>query len=353
MGEFGQVFRDVMLDSSFCSGPHVESFENDFANFIGSSNAIGVNSGTSALHLALLACDIGPGDEVIAPAMTFLATVSAIKYSGATPVLVDVEKDTYCINPELIEEAITEKTKAIIVVHLYGHAANVRAIRKIAQKYNLVIIEDAAQAHGASMEGIKCGKLGDIAAFSFYPGKNLGACGEAGAVVTDDQVKADKVRAMRDWGQIDKGNHHYEGFNYRMDGLQGAFLGIKLKHLKKWTSSRIDIAQQYKESLNGVENIILPQTRKDCIHVFHIFAILVSQRDQILERMKAIGIHCGIHYPVSIHLHRNMYDLGYSLGDFPVAEMIASKELSLPLHPYLSESVIDYITKSLKVEMIH
>lgn len=348
MGEFEQVFRDVMLDSSFCSGPHVESFENDFANFIGSSHAIGVNSGTSALHLSLLACDIGPGDEVIAPAMTFLATASAIKYSGATPVLVDVEKDTYCINPELIEEAITEKTKAIIVVHLYGHAADVKTIRKIAQKYNLVIIEDAAQAHGASMEGINCGKLGDIAAFSFYPGKNLGACGEAGAVVTDDQAKADKVRAMRDWGQIDKGNHHYEGFNYRMDGLQGAFLGIKLKHLKKWTSSRISIAENYLKKFQEFEKIKMPQIRENCIHVFHIFAVLLSERDKILNQMKERGIFCGVHYPSPIHLHKNMHVLGYGLGDFPIAEMIAKEELSLPLHPYLSENDIIYIVQSLK-----
>ena len=232
MGEFEKAFKKVMSESSFCSGPYVESFENDFAKYIGSSNAIGVNSGTSALHLCLLACDIGNGDEVIVPAMTFIATISAIKYTGATPVLVDIEQDTYCINPQLIEEAITEKTKAIILVHLYGHAADVKASRKIAQKYNLVIIEDAAQAHGASIEGESCGTLGDMAAFSFYPGKNLGACGEAGAVVTNDDEKAEKVRSMRDWGQVGKGNHLDEGFNYRMDGLQGALLGIKLKYLE-------------------------------------------------------------------------------------------------------------------------
>ena len=241
MGELEQAFKKVMVESSFCSGPHVENFESNFAEYVGSSNAVGVNSGTSALHLSLLACDIGIGDEVIAPAMTFMATVSAVEYCGATPVLVDVEKDTYCIDPSLIEAAITEKTRAIIVVHLYGHSANMLAIREIANKYNLKIIEDAAQAHGSSFLGNRCGTLGDLAAFSFYPGKNLGACGEAGAIVTNDDEKAEKVRSMRDWGQVGKGNHIYKGFNFRMDGIQGAILGIKLKYLEEWTSSRVQL----------------------------------------------------------------------------------------------------------------
>ena len=353
MGELEQAFKRVMVESSFCSGPHVENFECNFAKYVGSSNAVGVNSGTSALHLSLLACDIGIGDEVIAPAMTFMATVSAIEYCGSTPVLVDVEKDTYCIDPSLIEAAITEKTRAIIVVHLYGHSANMLAIRKIANKYNLKIIEDAAQAHGSSFLGNRCGTLGDLAAFSFYPGKNLGACGEAGAIVTNDDEKAEKVRSMRDWGQVGKGNHIYKGFNFRMDGIQGAILGIKLKYLEEWTSSRIKIAKLYRENLSGLENIELPQTRENCVHVFHIFAVLVSQRDQILERMKKKGIQCGTHYPVPIHLHRSMYDLGYTLGEFPVAEMIAAKEISLPLHPHLSDSEIAYISESLNNSISH
>ena len=348
MGEFEQVFKNVMLDSSFCSGPYVESFENDFAKFIGSSNAIGVNSGTSALHLALLAYDIGPGDEVIAPAMTFLATISAIKYAGANPVLVDIEQDTYCINPVLIEEAITEKTKAIIAVHLYGHVADMKAIRQIAQKYDLVIIEDAAQAHGAFTDGHSCGTLGDMAAFSFYPGKNLGACGEAGAVVTNDDERAAKVRSMRDWGQVGKGNHLYEGFNYRMDGLQGAFLEIKLKYLEEWTLARIEIAQKYLNAFQDIEKIIKPKTRQNCVHVFHIFAILIPQRDKILEKMTQHKICCGVHYPIPIHCHKNMKCLGYKNGAFPNAEYLAQNELSLPLHPNLTDYDIEFISETLK-----
>jgi dTDP-4-amino-4,6-dideoxygalactose transaminase len=348
MGELERAFKEVMSDSTFSSGPHVETFEKDFAKFIGTSNAIGVSSGTSALHLSLVACDIGLGDEVIAPAMTFMATVSAIKYSGATPVLVDVEKETYCIDPSLIKAAITERTKAIIVVHLYGQACDIKTIRKIADQHNLIIIEDAAQAHGASLGEKRCGTIGDLAAFSFYPGKNLGACGEAGAVVTNDQLKADKIRAMRDWGQVNKGNHVYEGFNYRMDGLQGAFLGVKLKHLDQWTQTRILRAKLYKSLLGSLEEIKLPKSRENSVHVFHIFAVLISDRDKILMKMKAQGIYCGIHYPTPIHLHKNMQDLGYMIGEFPIAERIAKEEISLPLYPNLSESDLEYISQSLK-----
>tara|TARA_B100001057_G_C22860027_1_gene954125 strand:- start:2597 stop:3712 length:1116 start_codon:yes stop_codon:yes gene_type:complete len=348
MGELETAFKNVMSESSFSSGPHVEAFERDFAEFVGASDAIGVNSGTSALHLSMLACGIGIGDEVIAPAMTFIATVSAIKYTGAKPVIVDIDPDTYCINPKQIEAAITEKTKAIIVVHLYGQAADMYAIRAIADSHNLVIIEDAAQAHGASIGKTNCGNMGDLAAFSFYPGKNLGACGEAGAIVTNDRSKTEKIRSMRDWGQLGKGNHFYEGFNYRMDGLQGAFLGIKLKYLKQWSESRINVASLYKNLLNKSDTIKLPYTRENSVHVFHIFAVLVSNRDEILKKMKARGIHCGIHYPTPIHLHNNMGDLSHKVGDFPVAEKVSKEEISLPIHPSLSEKDVNYISENLK-----
>ena len=346
-GELEEAFREILTTCSFCSGPAVNAFEQKFASYSSSLECIGVNSGTSALHLALLAAGVKPGDEVIAPAMTFLATVAAIEYAGATPVLLDVEADNYCLDPSRLRSAITEKTRAIIPVHLYGQPADMPTIIAIAKEQNIPVIEDAAQAHGASLHGRPCGAMGAFAAFSFYPGKNLGACGEAGAITTNDPNKAQLLRSMRDWGQEGKSNHTNPGFNYRMDGLQGAFLNIKLKHLNEWTETRNRVASLYRELLDGEERIHLPSLRQGAVHSYHIFAVLTPERDRIASEMREAGIGCGRHYPVPIHLHPTSAKLGYSKGDFPVAERIASEELSLPIYPELTNEQVVRVAETL------
>jgi dTDP-4-amino-4,6-dideoxygalactose transaminase len=337
----------VIRSSNFCSGPAVATFEKQFARFVGTRYCIAVNSGTSALHLALLAAGIGEGDEVIAPAMTFMATVAAIQYTGATPKLVDIEADSFCLSPKSIEQAITDKTRAIIPVHLYGLPARMSEILAIAEKNDILVIEDAAQAHGAKIGGENCGNLGDLATFSFYPGKNLGACGEGGAVTTDNEDFARLIRSMRDWGQEGKGNHINPGFNYRMDGLQGAALSVKLQYLDKWTKERQRAAARYRELLTE-ESIELQIERKEANHVYHIFAILTKERDQISEALQANDISYGIHYPTPIHLQPSFSSLGYSQGDFPMAECIANEELSLPIYPEITDEQIAHVVKHLK-----
>ena len=341
-------FKEILKSCNFCSGPAVEEFESKFTQLIQTNHTVGVNSGTSALHLALLASKIGEGDEVIVPAMSFLASLASIEYSKAKPVVVDIEADTYCLDPQKVESAITEKTKAIMAVHLYGQPASMLILRIIADKYGLILIEDSAQAHDASLEGVSCGVLGDMAAFSFYPGKNLGACGEAGAITLNCTKQAALLRSMRDWGQKGKGNHINPGFNYRMDGIQGAFLSIKLKYIREWTDSRIRIANQYLKLLEDEENVKLPSKRDGARHVYHIFAILVPNREFVLSKMKSLGVDCGIHYPVPIHLHPFYKHLGYQNGDFPVAENVAKKEISLPIYPELTNEQQLYVVKNLK-----
>lgn len=346
--ELEEAFKEILASCAFCSGPAVDAFEKEFAAFTGSREAIGVNSGTSALHLALLAAGVGPGDEVVAPAMTFLATVAAIEYAGAKPVLADVEPDTYCLDATRVEAVLTDKTKAIIPVHLYGQPADVPSLLPLAKQRNLTVIEDAAQAHGASLDGLSCGAMGDLAAFSFYPGKNLGACGEAGAVTTGDAEKARFIRSMRDWGQEGKGVHVNPGFNHRMDGLQGAFLSIKLKRLREWTDARIRLADTYRELLADLEEIQLPVLRPGARHAHHVFAVLTPDRDRVAARMKEAGVSCGVHYPVPIHLHPSTRHLGYARGDFPQAERLAEQELSLPLYPELAEEQAAYVADALR-----
>jgi dTDP-4-amino-4,6-dideoxygalactose transaminase len=341
------AMRKIIRSSSFCSGPAVTDFEKQFSDFVGSRHCIAVNSGTSALHLALLASGIGDGHEVIAPAMTFVATIAAIQYTGATPKLVDVEPDSFCLDPEKLEEAITDKTRAIIPVHLYGLPAKMSEILAIAKKNDILVVEDAAQAHGAKIGGMNCGNLGDLATFSFYPGKNLGACGEGGAVTTDNEDFARLIRSMRDWGQEGKGKHVNPGFNYRMDGLQGAALSVKLQYLDNWTKERQRVAARYRKLL-AEESIGLQSERAEAEHVYHIFAILAKERDQISKAMQANKISCGIHYPTPIHLQPSFSSLGYARGDFPIAERIANEELSLPIFPEITDEQIDHVVKHLK-----
>jgi dTDP-4-amino-4,6-dideoxygalactose transaminase len=325
----------VILSNAYASGPFVESFEEDFANFCGSKYCIAVSSGTSALHLALLSHGVSPGDEVITVPNSFIATSWAITYCGAKPIFVDVDSSNWLIDVDLIEEKITPRTKAILPVHLYGHPTNINAINKIAKKYNLEVIEDAAQAHASQYYKKRVGGMGNTACFSFYPGKNLGAFGEGGAVVTDSFEVATIIRKLRDHGQTKKYHHDMVGFNYRMDGIQGAVLGVKLKHLQQWTDARNEIAEIYNSRLSHIKNIQIPTTKKNVVSSYHIYAIHLDERDRLMEYMQENNISVGLHYPVPIHLQEAYRDLNHQLGDFPNAEKNANCCLSLPMFPEL------------------
>ena len=325
-----------VLDSAqFILGDEVATFEREFAAYCGATDAIGLNSGTSALHLALLAAGIGPGDEVITVPFTFVATAAAIEYARATPVFVDIDPETYTMAPGAIERAITPRTRAIIPVHLYGHPADMDPILDIARRRSLIVIEDAAQAHGAEYKGRRCGSMGSMAAFSFYPGKNLGAYGEGGAVVTSDPVLAKRIRVMRSWGEERRYEHNVKGFNYRMDGIQGAILRVKLRHLEAWTEARraraIDYARAFAD--NGIAT---PVERPACRHVYHVYAVRLAHRDATRGALQVAAIQTGVHYPIPIHLQPAYADLGYTRGDFPVSEEAASQVLSLPMFPEMT-----------------
>ena len=345
--EIDAAIGEVLDNAAFILGPAVSRFEEKFAAYVGTKHALGVNSGTSALHLALLAAGIGPGDEVIAPAMTFVATASAIDYTGARPVLVDVDPVTYTIDPARIEAAITPRTKAIMPVHLYGQCADMDPILEIAKRRGLLVIEDAAQAHGAKYRGRMAGSMGDLAGFSFYPGKNLGAYGEGGAVTTARDDFARTIRMLRDWGAEKKYHHVLKGYNYRMEGIQGAVLGVKLSHLERWTEARRSAAACYRDRLAGLPELVPPKEQEACRHVFHVFAVLVPRRDEVLARLQGAGVGVGIHYPQPVHLLPCFADLGYSKGDFPEAERIAAMELSLPLFPELTATQIGKVADAM------
>lgn len=337
-----------VLDSGhFVAGRHVAAFEEDFARYCGTACAVAVNSGTSALHLALLACGIGRGDEVVTVSMTFAATVAAILYTGATPVLVDVDEETWTIDAAAVEQAITPRTKAIIPVHLHGRLAAMDDLMKIAQRHHLIVIEDAAQAHGAAQENRRAGSIGHIGCFSFYPAKNLGACGEGGAVVTNDRTVADTIRSLRDWGQSGKYNHVRKGFNYRMDEIQAAILGVKLRHVEAWTKARQDRAARY-DALLAPHGILTPAVpAKTEEHVYHVYAIRVADRDGTRARLQQAGIATGIHYPVPVHRQGAYADLGYRQGQLPVSEALAREFLSLPIYPELSDAAVDAVAAEL------
>lgn len=346
MEEIKEALGRVAESGFYVLGPEVEAFEERFAAFTGARHAICVNSGTSAIHLALLAAGVSEGDEVVVPAMTFIATAMAVSYTGARPVCVDV--DRFCtMNPEAVEEAITPKTKAVLPVHLYGQPADMDPINKIAEKNGVAVIEDAAQAHGAAYKNRRCGNLASAAAWSFYPGKNLGALGEGGAVTTEDSGIAEKCRMLRDWGQRSKGEHILKGFNYRMDGFQGAVLGVKLGRLEEWTEMRIAAARAYREKLSGVRGVGLPAVREGSRHVNHVFAVMVENRDEVAARLRERGVGVSVHYPCPVHLHPCYGELGYKKGDFPVAEKIAETELSLPMFPGITAEQVDFVTEAL------
>lgn len=333
--EVDAAIKGVLNSCQFTLGDEVAAFEQEFSRYCQSEWGVGVNTGTSALHLALLAAGVGSGDEVITVPFTFVATVSAIDYTGAKPVLVDIKPDTLTMDPVAFEAAITPKTKAVIPVHLYGLPADMDPIVEIARRHNLVVIEDAAQAHGAELNGRRVGSLGDMACFSFYPGKNLGAYGEGGMVVTQNAEWARKVRMLRDWGAQKKYHHEIKGYNFRMEGLQGAVLRVKLKHLERWTEDRRSLARQYDEVLQeaGVVRQSVPQGRR---HVYHVYAVRSADRGRWQEQLSAQGIQTGIHYPTPVHLLPAFADLGYQVGAFPHSEKAAQEVLSLPMFPELS-----------------
>ncbi|KQN74640.1 DegT/DnrJ/EryC1/StrS family aminotransferase [Devosia sp. Leaf64] len=334
--EVEQAVIEVLASGQYVLGREVEAFEEEFAAFCGSKHGIAVNSGTSALHLALLAADIGPGDEVITTPLTFVATASAIVSVGAIPVFVDIDPLTLTLDPVKVEAAITERTRAILPVHLYGQMADMDPLRLLAHRFGLVIVEDACQAHGAEYFGRRAGSIGMAGCFSFYPGKNLGACGEGGFVTTNSDAAAERIRRLRDWGQLERYHHVEKGFNYRMDAIQGAILRIKLRYLEGWTETRRALGQYYGQQLAGVPGIDLPLEAEGRRHVYHVFAIRLPERDALASRLGKAGIQTGLHYPVPVHLQHAYADLGYRRGDFPEAEAAATEVLSLPIYPELS-----------------
>jgi len=338
----------VLETSSFVLGPAVADFEKRFAPYCGVKHAACVNTGTSALHLAMRVLNIGAGDEVIAPAMTFIATVAAVDYTGARPVLIDVDPVTCTMDPSKIEAAITPRTKAILPVHLYGQCADMDPILAIAQKHGIPVVEDCAQAHGAEYKGRRAGSMGILGCFSFYPGKNLGAYGEGGAVVTNNAGLDKMVRILRDWGCGSRYHHDFKGYNYRMEGIQGAVLGVKIKYIERWTEARRQAAAYYREKLAGVPGVRMTGEGAERRHVYHIFAVLVKNRDAVVQKMQDVGIGVGIHYPIPVHLQKCFTELGYQTGVFPIAEQIGNQEMTLPLYPEITTAQMDEVIAALK-----
>ncbi len=333
--EIDTAVLKVLDSTQFILGNEVAALELEFANYCHAGFGVALNTGTSALHLALLAAGIGAGDEVITIPMTFVATTAAISYTGAKPVFVDIDPLTYTIDVTQIEAAITAKTKAILPVHLYGQPADMDPILDIARRHNLIVIEDAAQAHGAEYKGRRVGSIGDIGCFSFYPGKNLGAYGEGGMAVTNNPEYDHKMRMLRDWGQESRYHHVLKGYNYRMDGIQGAILRVKMQYIEAWTEARIACAANYNHLL-AASDLVLPTAMPHNRHVYHVYALRSPQRDALQQSLQAQEIQTGIHYPIPVHLQPSYADLGYKLGDFPQSELVASEELSLPMYPELT-----------------
>jgi len=353
--------EQVLRKGNFILGEEEKKFEEEFARYCGTKYAVGVNSGTDALFLALLSLGAGKADEVIVPAFTYIASALAVSYTGAKPVFVDIEEGTYNLNVKKVEKAITKKTKAIMPVHLYGHSVNMEPLLELAKKYNLKIVEDCAQAHGAiykfpgtrhSLDFARdrqapgtrrVGSIGDAGCFSFYPTKNLGAAGDGGMVVTDNQNLFDKLLMLRDYGRKSRYEHIIKGYNSRLDTLQAVILSAKLKRLDKWNQMRRQNAGLYCQLLKEKRGIILPQEERYCRHVYHIFAIRIKNREHVLERLKEEGISALVHYPIPLHLQEAYRELNYKRGDFPVAERVSKEVISLPMYPHLGEKDIQQI----------
>ena len=340
--ELDAVIAKTLDNCSFCLGPDVVQFERDFAAYCGAQHALGFNSGTSALHIAMLLLNVGPGDEVISTPATFVATSWAISYVGARPVYVDIDDKTFTLDPKLVERAITPRTKAIMPVHLYGHPCDLNPLLEICRKHNLPLVEDAAQAHGAKYHGQVVGTFGALSGFSFYPGKNLGACGEGGALVTNDAAYAARARSLREHGSTQRYYHDEVGFNYRMEGIQGAVLGVKLKHLDHWTRERRRVAKRYHELLADTP-LQLPLEADYAESAYHLYVVRHPRRDDLKKHLEANQVGCALHYPLPLHLQKCYQSLGYKAGDFPVAEKAARECLSLPIYPELTEEQIQRV----------
>jgi dTDP-4-amino-4,6-dideoxygalactose transaminase len=335
----------VIENTSFILGPEVRAFEAAFAEYVGARACIGVNSGTAALQLALMAAGIGAGDEVIVPSFTFFATAEAVSVLGATPVFVDIDPISYTITADVIESAITSRTRAIIPVHLYGQTVDLMPILELAAKHNLHVIEDAAQAHGAEYKGKRVGALGSAGCFSFYPSKNLGAYGEAGAVVTNDEELATRLRLLRDHGSTSKYAHAIVGYNFRLEEIQAAVLNVKLPHLNEWNDARRANAARYNAALAHT-GLVMPREMDYARHVFHVYAVQSDNRDDLQKRLMAAGVQTGVHYPIPIHLQPAYASLDYQRGDLPVTEALAERVLSLPMFPELTEEQINRVAEA-------
>jgi len=356
--EIDSSIQKVIDKTAFILGEAVENFEKDFASAQNVKYCLGTSSGTDANHLVLWGLGIGPGVEVIIPANTFIATAWGATLCGATPVFVDCHPESYNIDPAKVEEKITSKTKAIVAVHLYGQSADLDPLKEIAKKHNLILVEDAAQAHLAEYKVKPIGGLTAAASFSYYPGKNLGAFGEAGAVTTNDEELYNRVKKLREHGQSQKYHHDSYGHNYRMEGIQGAVLGVKLKHLNDWTNGRRKVAQKYKDGLKDIKQIVLPKEMSYAKHVYHLFVIQVNSgnvdqssklRDQLKDYLTEKGISVGLHYPIPLHEQKCFEGLGYKKGDFPITEKLAETGLSLPMFPELSDEQIMYVIENIKI----
>jgi dTDP-4-amino-4,6-dideoxygalactose transaminase len=340
--EVDRAVLSVLASSQYVLGPEVEAFEREFAAAHGVTAAVAVNTGTSALHIALLAADVGPGDEVITVPMTFTASGAAIAYTGATPVFVDVESDSFTMDLSAVEAKVTPRTKAILPVHLYGQPADMNALTRLADKHGLTVIEDAAQAHLAEAGDRRVGGIGHAAAFSFYPGKNLGAYGEGGMATTNDPELARRMRLLRDWGQEQKYHHKMIAYNYRMDAIQGAILRVKLRHLEEWTGARRRVAEIYQRRLANL-GVRPAQEIPGRRHVYHVFSIFHPRRDELQKFLGSRGIQTGKHYPVPLHLQECFAHLGYLKGDFPISEQIADEQLSLPIYPEMNDAAVETV----------
>ena len=346
--ELDQAYQHVMESGWYILSREVEAFEQEFAAYVGAKHCIGVGNGLEALQLILMGYGIGPGDEVIVPANTYIASWLAVSYTGATPVPVEPDETSYNINPGLIEAAITPRTKAIMPVHLYGQPVQMQKIWQIAEKHGLKIVEDAAQTHGGWYRDRMAGNLGDAAGFSFYPTKNLGAFGDAGAIVISDDELADRVRVLRNYGSRKKYYNEVKGHNSRLDPLQAAFLRVKLKHLDDWNKRRAQIAQYYLDNLRLIPDLGLPHVPADIVPVWHIFVISHPERDRLQEFLKEQGIGTLIHYPVPPHLSDAYQDLGYQAGDFPITEKMSNTFLSIPIGPHLSMGDAEYVSEKIR-----
>ncbi|WP_089321190.1 DegT/DnrJ/EryC1/StrS family aminotransferase [Pontibacter ummariensis] len=344
--EVFEAFEKVYENTAFSGGPFVEEFEQGFAAFCGTKYAVGVNNGTSALHLAMLALGIGPGDEVIVPANTFIATAWGVSYTGATPVFVDCTSDTWQLDTTKIEDKITSNTKAIVGVHLYGQPFNIEAVAAVCKKYKLFMLEDGAQAQGARYKGIPVGGFGEMACFSFYPGKNLGACGEAGGVTTNNEAYYKHLLSLRNHGSVVRYYHNEVGYNMRMGGLESASLNVKLKYITAWNNRRRAIAKQYQQQITSPK--IQLQVQPDWVEsVYHLFVVTTADRDGLLKYLNEKSIFPGLHYPVPCHLQKAYAHLGYKEGDCPNAEYLANHCLSLPMYAELKDEDVAYVIETL------